>query len=78
MATSPPGSASAPKSDVMRDLEVRSPVPPTKSTSDLVEQVLAHVRSAQPDDPSQAPAPPPLLFANTPIRPYNPQQPWAA
>ena len=28
----------------------------------------------------QAPVPPPapLLFANTPIRPYNPQQPWAA
>jgi hypothetical protein len=59
MTTSPPGSASAQKSDVMSDLEVRSPVPPTRSTTVLVEQVLARVRSGQPqarDAKSAAPA----------------------
>ena len=50
MTTSPPGSASAQKSDVMSDLEVRSPVPPTRSTTVLVEQVLARVRSGEPQD----------------------------
>jgi hypothetical protein len=34
----------------MSSLEVRSPVPPTRSTSDLVQQVLAHVRSGNPED----------------------------
>ncbi len=34
----------------MPSLEVRSPVPPTRSTSDLVQQVLAHVRSGHPEE----------------------------
>ena len=41
MATSPQGSASAQKNDVMSGLEVRTPVQPTHQTSVLVEQVLA-------------------------------------
>jgi hypothetical protein len=54
MATSPPGSASAPKGDVMSGLEVRSPNP-TKSTADLVDKVLARVREGEPD-PAVKPA----------------------
>lgn len=75
MATSPSGSASAQKSAEFSALEVRSPVPPTRSTANLVERVLANVRSGQPDEPSpvaaDAPAPkdapaPRASAANTP------------
>lgn len=52
MATSPSGSASAPKNDVMQDLEVRSPTPAAGSGPDLMAKVLAHARSTQ-----AAPAP---------------------
>jgi len=55
MATSPPGSASAPKSDGMQDLEVRSPAPLARSP-DLVGQVLAHAKSG-PAPPSKPQAP---------------------
>jgi len=56
MATSPTGSASAQKSDVMSGLEVRSPNP-AKSTAGLVDHVLARVRDGEPD-PAAKPASP--------------------
>ena len=58
MTTSPNGSASAQKSDVMSGLEVRTPVAPTRSTTVLVEQVLARVRGEAPEERSHAPAAP--------------------
>ena len=73
MTTSPPGSTSAQKSDVMSDLEVRSPVPPTRSTTVLVEEVLARVRSGEPKEqdaksaaPVAAPSPRPPQAGSTP------------
>ena len=66
MATSPAGSASAPKGDVMQDLEVRSPTP-SAGTPDLMAKVLASAKASQarPGQPSKpqilaprAPAPP--------------------
>lgn len=48
MATSPAGQASAPHSDVMSGLEVRTPAPPATSTADVVDKVLASVREGQP------------------------------
>src|SRR4051812_14705846 len=64
MATSHSGSASAPKNDVMQDLEVRSPTPSAGSAPDLMAQVLAHARSVQggpahPAKPSPLVRPPP-------------------
>lgn len=65
MATSPAGSASAPKSDVMQDLEVRSPTPSAGNAPDLMAQVLAHARSGkagpgdQPKRDALAPRPAP-------------------
>src|SRR3569833_1332556 len=65
MATSPAGSTSARKSEVMSDLEVRLPVPPAQSTADVVDQVLANVRGGQPDPAAR----PDALAAKTPSTP---------
>ena len=56
MATSPPGSASAPKGDVMQNLEVRSPNP-SAGTPDLMAQVLARARSNPGGGPPKPQAP---------------------
>jgi hypothetical protein len=56
MATAPGGSASAPKGDVMQELEVRSPTP-SAGTPDLMAQVLAKARSGQAEAPPKPPAP---------------------
>ncbi len=58
MVTSPAGSASAPKGDVMQDLEVRSPTP-SAGTPDLMAKVLASAK-AGPAGPGQ-PSPPQIL-----------------
>ncbi|MEI9891595.1 MAG: hypothetical protein WDN45_14895 [Caulobacteraceae bacterium] len=36
---------------MMSGLEVRSPVPPAKSNADLADQMLAHARAGQGEDP---------------------------
>ena len=58
MATSPAGPASAPKGDVMQDLEVRSPTP-SAGTPDLMAKVLASAK-ANPAGPGQ-PSKPQIL-----------------
>jgi hypothetical protein len=81
MATSPPGSASARKSDdVMADLEVRTPVPSAHSKADVMDQMLAVAReghadpAAKPDALSAKASPTPAGFAAMEVRkPPGPQ-----
>jgi hypothetical protein len=82
MATPPPGSASAQQSDVMSGLEVRSPIQPSKSAADLVDQVRARTQDGQPDpaakpDALAAKAPPPNPNAFAEIEARKPPGPQA-